>query len=529
MQSRNTLIIILAVVLMVLVMGVAAAITFSGTADRDRWNVQAGWTHAAPSAASMKVASITSASKTDLYVQAGSAILVFDASGNEVFNREFPGTLASALGDVNGDGIQEILVYYVPESDAVVAALRIPSGEPVWQTRVPGLTGGVGRVAVADFDGDGASSAVVADLQCHVASIAPDGRVEWRYDMQSSSELKGLDNILASPAQLVVAADTGGRVVALDGQGREAWQYNAAGGLRRLRTEELIGAGRSAALIGGETGTLAVLEGDTGNQLWTAGLGQAITEIRLAELDGDVATHELVAGGKLNGVWGFSQDGKKLFSARVGGSKTKITEIAALDASGSGRDVVAVGDDSGTVTFFDAQGKQITTASYSAPINRLASGKLTGQQQFVVADANSVRGVSLHNDSAPFWYTPLVAGLLACAAIAGVAYLVGSLKPAPTLQISAEQMTVEAQKARRLMLLEAIADVKRMQSAGEVTGDAYLARLKELRGQLADADAALTKLGVPMAAETFACPHCGGTLQLGTDRCDYCGQTVIIR
>jgi len=95
------------------------------------------------------------------------------------------------------------------------------------------------------------------------------------------------------------------------------------------------------------------------------------------------------------------------------------------------------------------------------------------------------------------------------------------------LQISAEQMTVEAQKARRIMLHESIDDLKRMKGAGEIPPDAYLARMKDLRAQLADAEASLIKLGVPLQAETIKCPNCGGMLQLGTDRCEYCGQTVI--
>jgi uncharacterized protein with PIN domain len=119
-------------------------------------------------------------------------------------------------------------------------------------------------------------------------------------------------------------------------------------------------------------------------------------------------------------------------------------------------------------------------------------------------------------------------GLLACLVIAVVAYAIASLKPAPVLRLSAEEMTAEAQKARRIMLHESINDLKRMKDSGEVPPDAYLARLKDLRGQLAEAEANLIKLGVPLRAETFKCPNCGGALELGTDRCDYCGQTVLI-
>jgi hypothetical protein len=97
----------------------------------------------------------------------------------------------------------------------------------------------------------------------------------------------------------------------------------------------------------------------------------------------------------------------------------------------------------------------------------------------------------------------------------------------PVLRISAEDQSAESLQAKRRMLHESLADVERMKQAGEVPGDAYLARLKELRGDLAETEAALAKAGVKIQPETFKCPNCGGTLQLGVDKCDYCGQVVI--
>ena len=62
---------------------------------------------------------------------------------------------------------------------------------------------------------------------------------------------------------------------------------------------------------------------------------------------------------------------------------------------------------------------------------------------------------------------------------------------------------------------------------GEVTGDAYLARLKRLRSDLADNEAAFKSAGFPIRVETFQCPNCGGTLELGMDKCEYCGQVIL--
>lgn len=526
MNSRVTITIVLAVVLMVLVMSVAAILTFTGIAARDKWTSAETWSQPAPGVLSMKVTNLTGAGKTDLFVQAGSSVMVFDASGRQVFNQSFPGTLAASMGDVDGDGVQEIIAYYAPGGDSIVAVFEATGGDPIWQANVQGL-GAVGRAAVIDLDGTGRTGVVVGDMRGKLAAVSANGEERWRYDMQSNSDLRGLDNIMAGKTQLVAAADIDGKVVALDSSGNVAWTFNVAGGLRRLRTEELMGPGKSAVLLGGEDGTLYVLDGSTGKTLWRASVGQAITEIRMAEVDGDPGTREIVLGGKRNGVWMYNQTGGRIFSASIGGEKVKITEIAAMDADDSGRDVIAIGGEDGSVAFFNAHGNRLTTLYYSAPINRMATGKLAGQRQFIVADASQVRALTLNKQSAPFWYSPLLGGLLACAVIAVVAFVIGSMQPQPALRISAEAMTVEAQKARRIMLHESINDLKRMQAAGEVPPEAYLARLKDLRAQMADAEANLIKLGVSLQAETITCPHCGGKLELGTDRCDYCGQTVL--
>jgi hypothetical protein len=533
MNSRVKVTMILAVVLMVLVMGAAALLTFTGAGAKERWVLDETWVQPAANVASMKVTNLTGAGKTDLFVQAGNDVLVFDAAGQQVFQQAFPGTLAASMGDVDGDEIQEILAYYKPETNSVATAFKATGdGQFLWQTEITGL-GDVGRAAVVDFDGDGRMGLVAGDLRGKLVALSDKGEEQWRYDLHSTSDLRGLDNVLTGRTQLVAAADLDGRVVVLDGRGQEVWTFNVPGGLRRLRTEELTAPGQSAVLLGGEDGTLYVLEGSTGRELWRASLGQAITEIRLAELDGDPGTRELVAGGKLNGVWGYTQDGKRLFVARIAGAKTKVTEIASLDVAGTGKaelrpNVVAIGDDSGAVTFFDAGGSKLLTRSYSAPINRMATGKVGGEQQFLVADASQVHTLAMSEKSPSLWSSPLLGGLLACLVIAGVAYAIASMKPAPMLRLSAEEMTVEAQKARRIMLHESINELKHMKESGEVPADAYLARLKDLRGQLANAEANLIKLGMPLTAETIKCPNCGGTLELGTDRCDYCGQTVLI-
>ena len=525
MNSRTITVIVLAAVLMVLVIGASVAITFLGVANRDKWAIDESWSQPAPSVQSLKITNLAGAAKTDLFVQAGSSIKVFDESGKQAFSQDYPGTLASTMGDTNGDGMQDVIVYYKMPQGSIVAAIKaVEAGPTLWQLAPQGL-GEVGRAAAVDFDGTGKYGVVVGDMTGKLVAVSNMGQELWRYELKTS-ELRGLDTILIGKPQLIAAAETSGSVVALDGKGKVVWTFNASGGLRRMRTYELTGPGQGATLIGGENGMVYALEGATGRTLWTANAGQPVTEIRLAELDGNPGTHELVVGGKNGGVWAYSQTGAQLFSGSVG-SKNKVQEIASLDVDSSSREMVAVGAEDGSVTFFDSKGHQLFSHSYSAPINRILADKFMQDRQFLVADNTQLRAVKPSKQTAPIWYSPILAGLLACAVIAGIAVFIASIKPAPTLQISAEQMTVEAQKARRIMLHESIGDLKKMKSTGEIPPESYLARLKDLRAQMADAEANLTKLGVPLQAETIKCPNCGGALDLGTDRCEYCGQVVI--
>jgi hypothetical protein len=128
---------------------------------------------------------------------------------------------------------------------------------------------------------------------------------------------------------------------------------------------------------------------------------------------------------------------------------------------------------------------------------------------------------------APVWYNSLVAGFIARLAIAAGAWATTNITPAPKLQYSAEDMTIEGLRAKRKMYLESLHELKKAHQAGEVPGESYLARSKELREQVALAEAEMMKLGASIKPEMMKCPNCGGSIELGSDKCEYCGQTVI--
>jgi hypothetical protein len=202
-------------------------------------------------------------------------------------------------------------------------------------------------------------------------------------------------------------------------------------------------------------------------------------------------------------------------------------EIAAVKIAEDGTGEVIIGDESGSVKLFVGKsGSSFSLPSHSSSIARIDAGKIGGGQ-IVIADNAPAQVMTLAKVDAPIWYTPLLIGLLISFVIAITAWFVATMPAKPTLRVAAEDQSVESLKAKQLMLHESLADVERMRQSGEVPGDAYLARLRELRGELADTEAALMKAGVSIKPETFKCPNCGGTLPLGIDKCDYCGQVVI--
>lgn len=187
-----------------------------------------------------------------------------------------------------------------------------------------------------------------------------------------------------------------------------------------------------------------------------------------------------------------------------------------------------VGDDSGRVVIFSgAAGNRNGLASHASGITRLDAGKLSGSDQIAVADGSGVQLSSVGKTTAPIWYTPLLAGVCVSGIILVAAWFIATLPAKPVLRAAAEDQSVEGLRSRRRMLHESLADVDRLRQSEKMPPDAYLARLRELRGELAETEAALQKAGVPIKVETFQCPHCGGTLPLGLDKCEYCGNVVI--
>lgn len=78
------------------------------------------------------------------------------------------------------------------------------------------------------------------------------------------------------------------------------------------------------------------------------------------------------------------------------------------------------------------------------------------------------------------------------------------------MKLSLQDKSRESLEAERRMLKEHIADVERLRKSGEMSGEAYLARLKRLRGDLAENEAAFKAAGFLSKPRRSVAPTAAG-------------------
>ncbi len=518
-MSRKLIPLAVALVLICLVMAVAAVFAFSGAVTAEKFGSQSSWSQPYSGAQSMKAIDLTGDGQDDLFIQNTSNITLFDGNGNTQFSFDYSSP-ATTLGDVDGDGVDDIIVYYVGTGMSVDV---ISKGQQSTLAQTLNV-GFPARVAVIQFSSG--AQIVLADNSGGLLALSPDGQTVWTAAL-GSEESRGLDDAVVHGQKYLAAANHDGSLAVYDEKGQVVWQNNP-GQIRRMRAFDLNGDGNAEIITGGEDGQLIIWNATDGSQVFSKSLGQPVSEVREVELNGEPSTREFVAGGKDGGVWAFSFDGTTAAQLWSGSMSDKVTEIAGLDVNGDGKEEAVLGDDSGEVAIYTENGSRDNLPNRSTGITRIDIGKFGGQRQVVVADGSSVEVSKVSFSALPgFQYTPLIVGVIVSAVILLIAGILASIPPKPELKVSFQDKSRESLEAERRMLKESIADVERLRQAGEVTGDAYLARLKQLRSDLAENEAAFKSQGFPITVETFKCPNCGGTLQLGMDKCEYCGQVIL--
>jgi WD40 repeat protein len=515
-MSRKILPFVIALISICLVMAVAAAFSFSGAVSAEKFNGDTAWSHSYSTAESMKVINLMGDEQGELFIQNTQNVSVYDGYGQILLSQDYqyPKT---TLGDVNGDGIEDIIVFYLGTGPSVDV---IQNGQTT-TLATPLSIGTPARVALIRFAGG--PQIVLGDTSGRLLSLSLAGEPLWSSTL-GSTEIRGMDDARIGGQPYLATASNDGYLAVYDEQGNQVWSYRQEQ-LRRMRAFDLNSDGNSEVITGGEYGAFYIYSAADGAFLFETTLGQAVSEVREVELNGDPSSREIIAGGKDGGVWAFSHTGERLWS---GSLSDKVNEISGIDIDGDGKQEVVLGAESGEVAIFTDNGTRHNLATHATPITRIDVGRLGGERYLVIADGSQVQVEKVRLSSIPgFQFTPLIVGAVVSFVILVIAGIIASIPKKPEMKVSFQNTSRESLEAQRRMLKESIADVERLRQSGEVTGDAYLARLKRLRAELAENEAAFKAQGYPIKVETIQCPNCGGTLELGMDKCEYCGQVLL--
>ena len=472
-MSRKIIPFIVAFILICIVMGASAFFAFSGAITAEKFGSDVAWSRPYSNAESMKVIDLTGDGQDDLFIQSPDNVSVLDSTGQPIFGFGYQ-SMKTTLGDVNGDNVEDIIVYYVGTGMSVDV---ISKGQPktIAQTLNIGFPA---RNAVIRFSSG--PQIVLGDSSGSLLALSTNGQVLWDSDF-GSEEVRGMDDAVVGGKMYVAVATHDGSLAVFDSQGKTLWKTNQES-LRRMRAFDLNGDGTSEIITGGEYGAFIIYSAGDGSVLFQKSLGQAVSEVREVELNGDPSSREIVVGGKDGGVWAFSFDGATASQIWSGSMSDKVTEISGIDIDDDGKQEAVIGDDSGKVAIFTANGTRSNLPSRTSGIARIDIGKLGNDRYVVIADLSSVEVNKVNFSSIPgFQYTPLVVGLIVSIVILIIAAILASIPRKPEMKVSFQDTSMESLNAQRRMLKESIADVERLRKSGEVTGDAYLARLKRLR------------------------------------------------
>jgi len=339
-----------------------------------------------------------------------------------------------STGDLDGDGVEEIVLAGEGPSPTIEALDRDLT--PRWSAALAGAAP-VARILVADLDGDGRKEVVVA-AGTTLYALSGGGKALWKRDVLppgprgEDSVMRGLDDARrvtdGKKTLLVAFALQSGTFGLVAGNGLPLWTHQGDR-LRRLRVVDLDGDGSSELVTGHERGGVGVWDG-TGRSLYSNGLGQAVTEIRAVELDGNPKTRELCLGGKKGAVRATRGPGA-LFSATVPG---KVSAIGGVDLDGDGRDEIFVGTEEGGLSAFGPDGRPLGSAAAGGKVESIAGVVSPLRDRLaIVAAGRTVTAWRIGHRPAPSWYRPETGALAAGLAVIASAFVLLGLRSGPVV------------------------------------------------------------------------------------------------
>ena len=320
------------------------------------------------------------------------ALLCFDANGKELWRAQAENPIPSspALADLDGDGKLEAIIG---TNDKALWCVN-GSGDVRWTAPLEGEVGDSGATA-CDLNGDGTPEVLVG-AESIVYCFDVQGKERWRYTMVPLRDQKETPTIKAPLAcgdvdgdgkPNIVLGASDGSVRCLDADGREFW--------RVMETNEpcvsgpvigdLDGDGSTEVLVALDARTLYCLRGIDGQELWRfPAKGRIFTNIALGDINND-GKAEVLFGDYRERLYCLSHDGRLVWQWNAFG-KMKAAPVLA-DVDGDKRVEILTGDGQGWFTCLDNAGKikwRFTTENDEEILESAAVADLDGDGKLEV-------------------------------------------------------------------------------------------------------------------------------------------------
>ncbi len=143
------------------------------------------------------------------------------------------------VGDADGDGVPEL--YTMSCDDAYLWRLDARTGAVAWKTPLAGSADAYNGSALAlgDIDGDGLEEVVAADNTGHVYALGADGIVRWMFTTRKPVHAAvSLGDVDGDGSVEVLAASGDHNLYCLDGSGHERWRVET--GLRLVHPATIV-------------------------------------------------------------------------------------------------------------------------------------------------------------------------------------------------------------------------------------------------------------------------------------------------
>lgn len=305
------------------------------------------------------------------------------------------GGVLARFSDMNSDGFGEVVV-------AAGQRLRLfgyqASQQLEWGLRRSFTIGSEALTAgFGDVDGDNRPEIVVGAANGKLYVLKAGGAVEPIFTAAGPINNLYLANLDALGGQEIVAASQGGRLYALQGQGGLLWLQLMSGDLLNLAVADLDGDGASEVLVGSQDGSIYALEPVEGQIIWQFPADGPISALAAGDVTGD-GRPELLAGSEngwvyiLAGAADIASEARRLIWRYQLGDG--VTSITAADLDGDGRLEVLASASQGIqeqlAVFSGAEGRLLGQCSLDQPGHSLATADLDGdgRLEILVGDSN---------------------------------------------------------------------------------------------------------------------------------------------